>query len=200
MVLSDPGFAAEDPTEASNRALAAWQKVLLFLAVVFVAVGFALGASVEEPESDQAGVASMSAGGEEMLKSSSLESSGGTWGDKSADESAPDPEEESMTAASTWSPFFVKGGFSFFLAFCMGYALRTFFKISAIFIGLLGLSLFGLAKLGVIEPDWTAMEGWFDTLMSHAKADFVSFKDFIAGSLPSAGFASLGLFTGFKKG
>ncbi|MFT7678395.1 MAG: putative membrane protein (Fun14 family) [Planctomycetota bacterium] len=200
--MSDHEVEAEESVEASKLALAGWQKALLLMAVAFIGVGFALGSVAEEPADSQADVASMSmpAGGEDMLKSSSLVSSGGTWGGESEDASAPEPEEESVTSASTWSPFFVKGGFSFFLAFCMGYALRTFFKISAIFIGLLGLALFGLAKLGVIEPDWTAMEGWFDTLMAHAKADFVSFKEFIAGSLPSAGFATLGLFTGFKKG
>lgn len=198
--MSDHEIETEKPAGDAERALGGWQKALLFLAVVFIGVGFALGAVADEAEPQQAEMASMPAGGEDMLKSSSLVSSGGTSGDKSAGESAPDPEEGSMTSASTWSPFFVKGGFSFFLAFCMGYALRTFFKVSAIFIGLLGLAFFGLAKIGAIEPDWSAMEGWFDTLMAHAKADFVSFKDFIAGSLPSAGLATLGLFTGFKKG
>ena len=198
--MSDHEPTAEKSDGGAEGGLRRWQKALLFMAVIFIGLGFALGAAAEESEVQQAEMASMPAGGESTLKPSNLVSSGGTFGDNPAEGAAPGPEEDSMTSASTWSPFFVKGGFSLFLAFCMGYALRTFFKISAIFIGLLGLALFGLAKLGVIEPDWTAMEGWFDTLKAHATADFVSLKDFIAGSLPSAGFATLGLFTGFKKG
>ena len=57
-----------------------------------------------------------------------------------------------------------------------------------------------MAKAGWIEPDWAKMDGVYESIMARVKADAASFKDFISGSLPSAGFATLGLLTGFKKG
>ncbi len=164
-----------------DRGLSGGQKLLLVVAVVFIAVGFALKAAAGDADP---------VGPQTQLSANSL--SGGTLSSNVALDDSVDTKD--------WSPFFMKGGFSFFLAFCMGYALRTFFKISAVFIGLAGLLLFGLAKAGVIEPDWGKMEGWYDVIANRVKSDAASMKDFISGSLPSAGFATLGLFTGFKKG
>jgi len=100
---------------------------------------------------------------------------------------------------SEFSPAFFKGGLSFFVAFCVGLAARTFLKVSALFLGLLALALFGLSYMGVADFDWPAIQGHFDGLASRVGEQVTDFKGFVNGSLPSAGMASLGLFTGFKK-
>lgn len=180
---------SEDHESRPDRSISRGQKLMLVAAVLFIAVGFGLSAMAGDgapPATDQPlgqfQVNSLSAGALSTGGSATTDASGASG------------------FAKDWSPFFMNGGFSFFLAFCMGYALRMFFKISAIFIGLAGLLLFGLAKAGVIEPDWGKMEGWFDVVAGHVKSGFASGKAFISGSLPSAGFATLGLYTGFKKG
>lgn len=180
----------ESPASKSDRSISGGQKLMLVVAVLFIAVGFGLSAMAGDanPQSAQGSTGTFQV---HSLSAGNTLNADGSLGGEAGGTSA---------LASDWSPFFKKGGFSFFLAFCMGYALRTFFKVSAIFIGLAGLLLFGLAKAGVIEPDWGKLEGWYNVAAEHAKAGVASGKAFISGSLPSAGFATLGLYTGFKKG
>lgn len=100
---------------------------------------------------------------------------------------------------SEYSPAFFKGGLSFFVAFCVGLAARTFLKMSALFLGLVALAVFGLSYMDLVQVDWPAIQGHFDDLASRVGHQVKDFKGFVNGSLPSAGMASLGLFTGFKK-
>ena len=98
-----------------------------------------------------------------------------------------------------WSPFFIKGGFSFFVGFCIGYALRAFFKISAVALGLVFLVVFGLEYAGLLQVDWDSAGELYDAAIAKLGTEFDSAKAFITGSLPSAGLAGLGLYAGFKR-
>jgi uncharacterized membrane protein (Fun14 family) len=109
------------------------------------------------------------------------------------------PDAEASSAASDWSPALMKGGMSFIVGFCVGYAFRTFFRISAVMMGLVFLAVFGLSYAGVVQVDWTAINTFFDRAVAAVKDQVGSFQTFVAGSLPSAGLAGAGLFTGFKK-
>jgi len=178
---------AKKPQPAERKPLPRWKKVAMGVAALFVVIGLSLSAfgssgggsgdagAVTGPGGQAAGFLPGQPGGESTQSSA-------------ADESP-----------SSWSPFFVKGGFGFFVGFCIGYALRTFFKVSAVAVGLMLLVLFGLSYAGVIDVDWATMEGHFDTLVTKIKGEAQEFKSFITGSLPSAALASFGLVTGFKR-
>lgn len=194
----------EEPEGSDPRALPTWKKVALALAAVSVLFGFALqafGGSSDEASTPLAGGQETPGGGSSMTNSfaptgtTQGPGSGGTSGSNQTGVAAATGEG----GAGDWSPFFVKGGFSFFVGFCIGYALRAFFKISAVALGLVFLVLFGLEYGGLVEIDWAAAGGLYDSAIAKLSDEFESFKGFITGSLPSAGLAGLGLYTGFKR-
>lgn len=98
-----------------------------------------------------------------------------------------------------WSPALLKGGLSFFLAFSLGYAFRMFLRIGLFFIGVWAASLFLLSSLGWVEVHWGVIDEAFKTWASGLGDQFRSASSFITGSLPSAGMAGLGLYTGLKR-
>jgi len=106
---------------------------------------------------------------------------------------------EEPESGSAVSPALLRGGISFFVAFCLAFALRAFLRIGAIFVGIWALSLFVLAYAGWVEVHWDKIDRQFIDWTSRLGDQFASFKAFITGSLPSTGLAGLGLFTGFKK-
>ena len=99
-----------------------------------------------------------------------------------------------------WSPALVKGGLGFFLGFALGCVFRTFFKISALIVGMIFLGVFGLQQIGFIEGfNWDILEQWYDKGVARVIEEAKEFKSFVAGSVPSAGMAGLGIFTGLKR-
>lgn len=118
---------------------------------------------------------------------------------RSPDEPGAEDRAENGEATGNWSPALVKGGLSFLVGFCIGYALRTFLKISAVILGICLLIIFGLSYIGAVQVDWPFIESRFDQFVTGVKDDFGQFRTFITGSLPAAGLAGLGLFTGFKR-
>lgn len=112
----------------------------------------------------------------------------------------PESQPRAGPGAAGWSPFFFKGGFSFFVAFCVGYAMRVWLKVAALVLGTVFLGVFLLSYTGVIiGVDWARLEGWWDVLAAHVEAEAVDFKSFLTGSLPQAGMATLGLVAGFRR-
>ena len=110
------------------------------------------------------------------------------------------PQPAADGSVTDYSPALLKGGLSFFVGFCVGYAVRTFLKVSFVVVGLVALAVFGLEYFGLIHVDMAAIEGHFDDLVGKVGDQASDFKSFISGSLPSAGMASVGLFTGVKRG
>lgn len=98
-----------------------------------------------------------------------------------------------------WSPALLRGGFGFFLGFCVGYAVRMFIRLAAIFIGLNFLAIAIFAYWGWIDVRWDLMESQFSTWTTGLSEEFESFRAFIAGSLPSTVLSGAGLFTGLKR-
>jgi len=103
-------------------------------------------------------------------------------------------------ALHEWSPALVKLGFSFFVGFAIGYALRTFFKVSMVVIGLNLLLLFFLSYTEIIQVRWDVIQMHFDRLVAGLQDQFTAFKAFIEGSLPSAGLFATGFYGGLRKG
>ena len=98
-----------------------------------------------------------------------------------------------------WSEAIFKYGFSFFVGFAMGYAVRSFLKLALIFVGVLAICLFALDYAGFVTVEWEAMDKAFSGLMERVKTQVSGFRSFITGSLPSAGLAATGLYAGFRK-
>jgi uncharacterized membrane protein (Fun14 family) len=174
------------------------KKLMLAAAGAFVLIGLllaAFGGSTEPAGETGAGVTGGAGGG---ARSANLV--GGAGGGAPQVAGAGDDVQPEAEGASTWAPFFVKGGFSFALAFCIGYALRMFFKLTAFVVGVYALGLFGLTYVGWVDVDWNAISLWWDGMLAHVQGQAASIKTFITGSLPSAGLATAGLVTGFRKG
>jgi uncharacterized membrane protein (Fun14 family) len=182
--------ASRKPENAPKRALPPWKKLLLAVAGVFVLVGAVLGFAHDKKTTSGDGATVQSTGGEHHYLSGEDSTGAGTGA-----------EGTEAGGVTSYSPFFVKGGLSFFAGFAIGFALRAFFKISLLVIGLILLAIFGLSYAGVdvIHIDWTKLDAYFDQFAAAVKEQASGFKTFVTGSLPSAALATLGLLTGFKR-
>jgi uncharacterized membrane protein (Fun14 family) len=206
-LTGEPDVAGGDPRRFE---LPRWKKLLLATAALFVLVGFALRAAADEAPGSGTSVARDDAATTAPGTRTSLVPGGtpGTFPETSPGAPPEDPTREpgsdpDASAAtdrpSDWSPFFIKGGFSFFVGFCIGYALRAFFKISAVALGLVFLVLFALQYFELIQVDWAAADTLFDAAVDKVAGELGSVKGFVTGSLPSAALAAGGLYAGFKR-
>ena len=175
----DPQFETT-PDEAERPGLAPWQKVALVLALVSTLAGLALGGFGSEP----AGVSAASP------QVDSFAASG-------AD---PAPPGEEPGSSGIWAPLLAKGGLSFFLAFCVGYAMRAALKILFLTVGLAALAVFGLQYVGFLgDVQWDRLTEFWEVGVAAAKEQVDGIQAFITGSLPSAASGTLGIFTGFRR-
>jgi uncharacterized membrane protein (Fun14 family) len=191
--MSDQEVEVQLEDQAAERqSTPLWKKVLVAVAVLFLIVGFAMKANAKE--APQPGSHSSVPAG--TLSTNSLVAGGQSAG---VGNTGGDAQVADDSLAS-YSPFFIKGGFSFLIAFCVGLAVRMFFKVTALFVGVLALSLFALNKLGWVAVDWNLMSEQWDRVSGTIAEQASGLKAFVTGSLPAAGMGSLGLFAGFKKG
>jgi uncharacterized membrane protein (Fun14 family) len=110
------------------------------------------------------------------------------------------PPSTTVDSDGSISPALLRGGISFFAAFAVGFAFRTFVRIALIFVGIWAISLFLLAQAGWLTVHWVEIDGAFKAWASGIGDQFESFGRFVTGSLPSTGLAGLGLYTGLKRG
>jgi uncharacterized membrane protein (Fun14 family) len=195
-------FAA---ARSAVREAPGWKKIVFGAAGVALVLGLVLqgiGAAVSGPKGGSRVAANAGSG------SSALQPNGGATTlvpgvQQRVPEGTSPPQNPETDAESNafkdWSPVLVRGGLSFFIGFSVGYALRTFFKISALVAGLVFLAIFGLSYLGFLTVNWEAMSSSFDNAMARIKEEAAQFKTFVTGSLPAAGVAVVGLYTGFKR-
>lgn len=106
---------------------------------------------------------------------------------------------EERTTLEQWSPSMVRGGFSMFIGFAIGYAIRAFLRLATIIVGAYFLVLTLMAWAGWVEIHWTVIEGQFDHMISNLETQFASFKAFLMGSIPSAGLGAAGLASGLRQ-
>lgn len=185
---------AQDPRENSDEnrddsPLPMWKKLLAVLSLALGGVGLAFGgASSGEAQPDPA------AGGSSLVQPSALGANG------ASSLSFPEVPAQETEPETLWAPLLAKGGLSFFVAFCIGYALRTFLRGTMLVIGVVALAIFGLQKAGVLgEVDWERAQGYWDDLTANLGSQFESLKTFVTGSVPSAASGSVGLIAGFKR-
>jgi len=189
---------AEVDSGAQRPPMAIWKKVVLVLSLVLgVSGAFGMAAGGGEASPQDAAAAGAGTGG--AVQPNSL-GADGTFlpGQPGAGEGA--EGESAAPDSSLWAPLFAKGGLSFFVAFCIGFALRTFLKITMLVIGVTALAVFGLQSAGIVgEIDWAVAEEYWDGLTENLGAQFAGVREFVTGSLPSAAAAGFGLVTGFRR-
>ncbi len=180
-----------------------WKKALLVLAALLVVGGVALAFVEPAPEKDTGTSSSPvpGPGGGTSTDPGLVKGFGGSrTGTSPTIRVEIDPGQQPAEASEgAWSKALLQGGISFFVAFCAAFALRTFLRIAAVFLGVWALSLFLLSYVDWVTVDWNEMDRQFRDLAPKLEAQFWSFKTFLTGSLPSAAMAGLGLLTGFKK-
>ncbi len=190
--VTDGDPRSEGPSDESGGigAIATWKKAIVVLSLVLGCVGLAMGGS--GGEAADAGTQMMGAGGgTSLVQPSSLGPGTSVGGGTVSGDSE---------ASTLWAPLLAKGGMSFFIAFCIGYALRTFLKGTMLVIGVVALAIFGLQKAGIIDNvNWDKAQGYWDSLTANVGEQFESLKTFVTGSLPSAGSGGVGLVAGFRR-
>lgn len=175
------------PPPRKRPELTRWKKILIGLASTFLVIGGCLQAFGSTGEVAQ--TASSGTG----APANTLVAGDGQPGSAGAAVVAAD------SGTKGWSPFFLKGGFSFLVAFTVGYAARVWLKIAALILGSFFLGVFLLSYMGVISVDWTTLETWWNAIVERVSAEGQDLKTFLTGSLPQAGMAAVGLVTGFKQ-
>lgn len=176
-------FEAESeiaPEEAKQAGLGAWQKVALVVALVSTLGGLALGGFGSE---------SVGASGASP-QAESFAAGGGVVG----------ASGEAQETAGMWAPLLAKGGLSFLLAFCVGYAVRVALKVLFLAVGLAALAVFGLQYAGFLgEVQWDRLTEFWEIGVAAAKDQADGFQAFVSGRLPSATSGGLGLLVGFRR-
>lgn len=226
--MADADAKQHDEASEAAVGLPTWKKALVLISVLltllgggFWAYGYMAGPSAgtasrsaaEQPGSETPGERTdtslpstgLAPSGEGGADWSNLPRLPGGEGDTGSDDptngdtSGTAGTEASDDEQALWPAAMFRLGFGFFAGFCMGYALRTFFRISFVAIGLLLLMLFGLQYAGLIDVDWSAMESVFDNTVAWLRTNLSGFREFVTGQLPSTAAAIGGVFIGFKK-
>ena len=189
-----------DTSTASPRPpLRIWQRALLVVSVVVMLAGGAW--SLVESDSPQQTAGAPDGSG--ATQSSTVAPDGflptqpsPTPGDAS---DATSSATEGDATFTRWSPTVFKLGFSFFVGFAVGYALRIFFRMTLLVIGIAMIAMFALQYAGLLTIDWAAMQGHYESVTGWLGGQFESMRSFMTGQLPSAALGATGLFVGFRR-
>ncbi|MFT5289904.1 MAG: putative membrane protein (Fun14 family) [Planctomycetota bacterium] len=187
---------SEEAQAADSTRMPAWKKLLLVLAGCFVIAGIALRFSGTSDAQPVDGSGDLSSG--EKPRDGATEYSGNFLPDGSQLPDADGADGSAGSPAASWSPFFLQGGFGFFLGFSIGLVLRTAFKIAAFGAGIIFLILFGLQYAGVDVP-WDSIRDAYDGLAGRVAANADGFMEFLQGMVPATVFSGAGLVAGFKR-
>lgn len=182
--------------------LALWQKLALTVSLVLGVVGVVLGSGGESQSPDPGTSTTIATAPDPNTPQPEgfVAGGGGAGGGGAAEGGAGGAAVEEDPTQTVWAPLLAKGGLSFFVAFCIGYAMRAALKITMLAIGVLALAVFGLQYAGVIgEIDWSRAQQFWDDLTANLGEQFETAKDFVASSLPSAASGGVGLIAGFQR-
>ena len=99
-----------------------------------------------------------------------------------------------------WAPLLAKGGLSFFLAFCVGFAARAALKLLCLGVGAAALVIFGLQYAGLLgDFQWDRLASFWESGLAEVRGQVDGLRGFIAGRLPSAASGMLGMLVGFRR-
>jgi len=174
-----------------------WKKMLVICSVILMVAGGAITAVNAIAGSDETPAASTGGGNGGTDIARGFAPSGGEGATDSSDDA---DATQAVAEDPDWSPALFKLGFSFFVGFAIAFALRTFVKISIIAIGMFLLVHFALEYYGFIQVNWDVFGERYDSIADWIGRQTGSFREFVTGSLPSAGSAVAGMVLGFRKG
>lgn len=108
-----------------------------------------------------------------------------------------DPQQS--VEAGNWVALAAYMGFSFFVGFAIGFAVKTFLKIMFFLVGTILLVLFFLQYNDMIQVNWMGFEAVYNNIIDWITPHLGGLKNFATANLSSATMASLGLFLGLRK-
>ncbi|MEM6675311.1 MAG: FUN14 domain-containing protein [Planctomycetota bacterium] len=182
-----PKYDPETGEQIESKGLATWQKLIAILSLLLGGVGLAATLKADPAPAPTSNTRT-TVGADGFVV-------GMPGGEKGSGEAA-----EAPSSLSPWAPLAAKGGLSFFLAFCIGYALRAALKVTMLVIGVGALAFFGLQYVGVIESiDWSRASEYWDDVSAKLGDQVEGFAGFVKGSLPSTASGAVGLVAGFKR-
>lgn len=169
------------------KELRPWKKIMLGMSVLLILGGILLSLAEEPTVASTGAEGGGRPGGPAGALVDPSQAPGG--GGSQAGQAPADP----------WSAGLFRLGFSFFAAFCVGYAARATFKLIALGCGFAFLFLFVLSYVGLITVDWVGFDRAFESMAQRIADEASHFRTFITGSLPATGLAALGLYAGFRR-
>lgn len=201
---------AQTPAEPGARKRRArpiplWQWGLLALSAVLMLAGgaaWAYSAATRERHPPPPAASAEPAGGSSLtdgLVSDFLPGGPPIARPGGAAEPEPGAEATERRAIDTYSPAVFRLGFSFFAGFAMAYAVRQFVKATLLVAGVILLGMFGLQYAGLVQINWSVIEGRYDSIAAFLRDQTASFTAFVSGYLPSATSAAAGAFVGFRR-
>ncbi len=185
--MAAPPPRDKPPPKRKRPELTRWKKILIGVATTFLVIGGCLQAFGSTGEVPQVVTGGTGASPNALV--------GG------AGQPGPVQAGTATTESGTkgWAPFFFKGGFSFLVAFMVGFATRVWLKVAALILGSFCLGVLVLSYKEVLSVDWNTLASWWDSIAQRVASEAEDFKTFVTGSLPQAGMALLGLVAGFKR-
>lgn len=211
-----PESQSETSVARSRAAsLAPWQLLAVAVALLCTLSGLALGGF-------HSGAPPVSAAGPQMdmdegaVRPSGLVAAEGTagapWSQRSQGpgegvgegaEAPGGPEDgpgDEPGGGTLWAPLLAKGGLSFFLAFCVGFAARAALKLLCLGVGAAALAIFGLQYAGLLgDFQWDRLASFWESGLAEVRGQVDGLRGFIAGRLPSAASGMIGMLVGFRR-
>lgn len=178
-----------------RKKLRPWQRVLAVLSVLIAlgGAGWMIYDASTRPE--PAASTGSPASGSDLARGFAPTTPAPTGGDATDDGTA--SETDRLIDSASGAVF--RLGFGFFAGFAVGYAMRTFVRITLVAAGIAILGLAGLQYAGIITVDWELLSGGFQTFGAWFTEQTKGLAGFITGYLPTFGAGLAGAFVGFRR-
>jgi len=102
-------------------------------------------------------------------------------------------------AVETAAPAAFRIGASFMGGYFLGWALRTFVKVTLLVTGAIALLIAVAQKTGMISLDWAAIQTHVSESARSLRGEAEHLRTLLVGLLPSAAAAGTGIFVGVRK-
>lgn len=102
-------------------------------------------------------------------------------------------------AVETAAPAAFRLGASFMGGYFLGWALRTFIKVTLLVAGAIAVLIAVGQKTGIISLDWAAMQNHVTESVSSLRGEAEHLRTLLTGLLPSAAAAGTGAVVGVRK-
>ena len=96
------------------------------------------------------------------------------------------------------TPAMFRFGVSYMAGFFLGYGLKRFLKVTLLVSAAIAALLFVLQHTGTLQLDWTAVQAQAKESFGWLTGQAEALKSFLAGYIPSAAAACVGVFMGMR--